>query len=148
MNLRIIARAIIYNNKKILLVKNKGEDFWYPPGGEWEHKKENIKEAATREAKEETGLDVSISQLLYLQEFHPEKELIFFETFWLAKPLANQDLNKKTIDQDPTGQVEIAKWFSKQELQNLKVFPKRLKNNFWEKIKTIEKEEDPFIGIS
>jgi len=48
MKIRILARVVIYNKGKILLVRNKGESFWYPPGGQWEYKKENIIEAARR----------------------------------------------------------------------------------------------------
>ena len=44
MKIRILARVIIYNKSKILLVRNKGESFWYPPGGQWEYEKENTKE--------------------------------------------------------------------------------------------------------
>ena len=146
--LRIISRAIVYHKRKILLVKNKGEDFWYPAGGGWDFQKENIIEAAKREVKEETGYKVDIERLLYVQEFHPLPDLIFFEVFWLAKLISKERLNKNHRDQDSKGQVEKASWFSKKELENLKVFPKRLKSTFWQKIRKFKKEEDPFIGIS
>jgi 8-oxo-dGTP diphosphatase len=148
MKLRIVSRTITYNKNKILLVKNKSEDFWYPPGGGWNYKEENIIQAATREVNEETGLNIKILRLLYVQEFHPKPDIIFFEVFWLAKPLSKQTLDKNHCDVDPLGQVEIAKWFSKDELKNLNVFPKRLKNTFWNKIKKLGNEEDPFVGIS
>ena len=144
--LRIVSRVIVYQKGKILLVKNKGEDFWYPPGGAWNFQKENIIETAKREVKEETGLEIKIQRLLYVQEFHPLPDIIFFEVFWLAKPNSKQKLNEGHKDLDKKGQVEIAKWFSQKELKNLKVFPKRLKNTFWKKV--LKKEEDPFIGIS
>lgn len=146
--LRIISRAVIYYNGKILLVKNKGENFWYPPGGSWIFQKENIIEAAKREVKEETGLGIEIERLLYVQEFHPLPDLIFFEIFWLAKPLPGERLNKNHRDLDKKGKVEKSCWFSKKELKNLKVFPKRLKSTFWQKIRKFKKEENPFIGIS
>jgi 8-oxo-dGTP pyrophosphatase MutT (NUDIX family) len=150
MNLRVLARVITYDRKenKILLVKNKDSNFWYAPGGGWEYEKENILECAKREVKEETGIDIEIMRLIYLQEFHATPDTIFFETFWLAKPIGNTSINKLHIDLDPKGDVEKAQWFSQSELQNLKVFPKRLKNTFWENIDRIIKEEDPFIGIS
>jgi ADP-ribose pyrophosphatase YjhB (NUDIX family) len=146
--LRIISRAIIYHRGRILLVKNKNEDFWYPPGGAWGFQKENIIEAAKRETREETGLEIKIQKLLYVQEFHPLPNIIFLEVFWLAKPLPNQKLNKEHRDLDSQGAVEIAKWFLKKELKNLKVFPKRLKTTFWRRISRVKKEENPFIGIS
>ena len=150
MNVRILARVVTYDvdENKILLVKNRGMDFWYAPGGRWEHEKENILEAASREVEEETGLQAEITRFLYLQEFHATKDTIFFETFWLAKPKKHTTLNKLHIDIDPNGQVEEARWFSKEELQELKVFPKRLKNTFWENTEKFLNEEDPFIGVS
>lgn len=148
MKLRIISRAIIYNKNKVLLVKNKGENFWYPPGGGWDYNKENIIQTAIREISEEVGLNIKILRLLYVQEFHPTPDIIFFEVFWLAKLLPKQTLNKNHYDLDPLGQIESVRWFSKDELKNLNVFPRRLKNSFWNKIKKVENEEDPFIGIS
>lgn len=145
--IRIVTRSVIYKGKKLLLVKNEGADFWYPPGGEWEHDQENIKEATVREAKEETGLKVSVDKLLYVQEFHPEEaEVIFFEIFWLAEPLADEELVKKQSIQDPDGIVETAQWFSQKEIQDLRVFPEVLKERFW-KDKEIDRE-DPFIGVN
>lgn len=148
MKLRIVSRAIIYNKNKTLLVKNKNENFWYPPGGAWNYKKEDITQAAIREIKEETNLDIKILRLLYVQEFHPTPDIVFFEVFWLAKLLSKQTLNKNHCDLDPSGQVEAARWFSRSALKNLNVFPRRLKNTFWTKIKRIKNEEDPFIGVS
>jgi len=150
MNLRTLARVVVYDreDKKVLLVKNKGTNFWYPPGGGWEFEKETILECAKREVKEETDLDVDIKKLLYVQEFHATEDTIFFETFWLAEPSGDEELNSQHVDLDPNGQVQEARWFSKEDLQDLKVFPKRLKNTFWENIDMFLKSEDPFIGVS
>jgi len=150
MNVRILARVITYDpvGKKILLVRNKDTNFWYVPGGGWEHEKENILECASREVKEEAGLDIQVLRLLYVQEFHATPETIFFETFWLAKPAGDTELSKLHIDLDPNGAVEEANWFSKSEIQELKVFPKRLKNTFWDNVDSLLETEDPFIGVS
>ncbi|OGD30270.1 hypothetical protein A2W39_01900 [Candidatus Azambacteria bacterium RIFCSPHIGHO2_01_46_10] len=150
MNIRILARVVTYDHEenKILLVKNKDTNFWYAPGGGWEQNKENILECAKREVKEEAGIDVEIIRLIYVQEFHATADTIFFETFWLAKPTGDRSINELHIDLDPNGAVEKAQWFSQAELQDLKVFPKRLKNTFWENIGRIIKDEDPFIGVS
>src|SRR3989338_7168914 len=122
MNIRILARVVIYNpeDNKILLVKNKGTNFWYAPGGGWEYDKENILQCAEREVTEEVGLSVEIKRILYLQEFHATEDSIFFETFWLAVPKAGTEINENHIDLDPNGQVETGRWFSKEELQDLK----------------------------
>jgi 8-oxo-dGTP pyrophosphatase MutT (NUDIX family) len=150
MNTRILARVVTYDLKenKILLVKNKDTNFWYAPGGGWEQDRENILECAKREVKEETGIEVGIARLLYIQEFHATVDTIFFETFWLARPIGDTSINELHIDLDPNGAVEKAQWFSQPELQDIKVFPKRLKNTFWENINALVGSEDPFIGVS
>ena len=150
MKIKLVARVVTYDkdNKKILLVKNKGMGFWYPPGGGWEYESENILECAKREVHEETGLHVDIKKMLYVQEFHESPETIFFETFWLAELSHEQSLDKNHVDLDPNGAVEFAQWFTKDETGDIKIFPKRLKNTFWDNIASILASEDPFIGVS
>ena len=145
MELRTISRVVIYNpqKKKLILVKNKGAHFWYAPGGGWEFEKEDIKEAAKREVKEEVGVDVRIGRLLYVQEFQESENRKNLELFWLA--IYEGDIDVNHIDLDKEGLVDEIKEFSKEELQSLKVFPNRLKNIFWEEIKKIDTNEDPFI---
>jgi ADP-ribose pyrophosphatase YjhB (NUDIX family) len=149
MKIKLLARTITHDpeHNKILLVRNKGTAFWYAPGGGWEYDRENILECAAREVHEETGLHVKVKRLLYVQEFHEKVDSIFFETFWLAEPAAEKDLDPTHVDLDPNGSVEEARWFDKDSLTELKVFPKRLKNTFWD-IVTNNEVEDPFIGVS
>lgn len=150
MKTRNVTRVVTYDseNQKILLVKNRDQDFWYPPGGGWDYGKENIVQCGEREVFEETGLKVKIVRLLYLQEFHDTADSISFETVWLAKPSAETKLNELHIDQDVDGEVEKAQWFSKADVQNVKVYPRRLQNSFWENVDNFLQDEDPFIGVS
>ncbi len=147
--LKPIARVVVYNPQvnKILLVRNKGESFWYAAGGQWEYDHENILECAKREVLEETGLTVDIKKLLYMQEFHGSPDAVCMEMFWIAQLSHEQDLNAAHVDLDPNGAVEEAKWFSRDELQEVKVFPKRLKDSFWQNIHNVMETEDPFIGV-
>jgi ADP-ribose pyrophosphatase YjhB (NUDIX family) len=150
MKLRNLARVAVYDQekKKILLVRNKGANFWYLPGGGWEYDRETIVECAKREVKEETGLDVEITRFLYIQEFHASTDTICFETFWLGSLTDEQELQKNHFDLDPQGLVEEAGWFSQDDLKDLKIFPKRLKDSFWENITFMIDSEDRFIGVS
>ena len=147
MKLRVISRVIIYNKNKdkIILVRNRNANFWYVPGGGWEYEKENILEAGKREIKEEVGIDIDVDRLLYVQEFQESKDRKYFETFWLS--FYDGEINQNHIDLDPNGMVEEVKWFSKDELKEIKIFPKELKDRFWKEIKNIKNYEDPFIGI-
>lgn len=150
MNLRLVTRVITYDvqTQKVLLVKNRNQDYWYPPGGGWEHEKETIIVCAEREVFEETGLKIKLIRLLYVQEFHPDQDSVNLETIWLAKPTAGIKLNPAHIDDDPNSQIETAQWFSKDQLQTVNVFPKRLQNTFWENINRFLGDENPFIGVS
>ena len=150
MKIRLVTRVITYDqdSNKVLLVKNRGQDFWYPPGGGWDYDKENIVECAEREVLEETGLGVTIIRLLYVQEFHDTPGSVSFETIWLAKPVNETMLNELHVDHDVDGKVEVAKWFSKDELQSIKVFPQRLQNTFWNNLDRFLQNEDPFIEAS
>ena len=148
MNLRLVTRVITYDtqSQKVLLVKNRDQDYWYPPGGGWEHEKETIIECAEREVYEETGLRVKVIRLLYVQEFHPDQDSVNLETIWLAEPTEGTKLNASHIDHDMNSQIETAQWFSKDELQDINVFPKRLQNTFWENISKFLEGENPFIA--
>lgn len=50
---------------KVLTVKN--EQFWSLPGGKREHE-EMLNQAAVRETKEETGLDVKVGGIIHVSE--------------------------------------------------------------------------------
>lgn len=149
MNLRVVSRAIIYdsNAKKLLLARNNGADFWYAPGGGWEHEKENIQEAVIREVKEECGITVTVQQLLYVQEFHPSDDAVFLEMFWLCSPAEKSAKSSAHSDTDPEGEVAEIRWYTQTELEPLTVFPKRLKGSFWDRVESITKTQDPFIGV-
>ena len=72
--------ALIVNNEgKILLTKShKWFDKYTLPGGHIEVG-ETMREAVTRETKEETGLDVEVGEFLLMQE------AVFTEEFWKRK---------------------------------------------------------------
>ncbi len=149
MILRNVTRVVTFDpeSSRILLVKNQGQDFWYPPGGGWEYERESIVECAEREALEETGLKVSVKKLLYAQEFRVRDEEVNFETVWFALPAAGTVLDQTHVDQDVDGKVESAKWFSREELSDFTVYPQRLKDSFWTNLEKFLSDEDPFIGV-
>ena len=147
MNVRILARTLTISDERVLLVRNKDADFWYPPGGGWEYNTETIKECAKREVYEETGYEIEIDRMLWLQEFH-ENDKILFETFWLGK-IANDNKQDESrlsnhIDLDPNGSVAEARWFCQDELKGIKVFPKRV-SVLADEISSTD-SVDPFIG--
>ncbi|MCG7385614.1 NUDIX hydrolase [Paenibacillus sp. ACRRY] len=79
-----VAYALILDDttSKILMVKNKGNTSWSLPGGAVE-KEETLDQAAIREAKEETGLDVKVHGIIAINEciFEKKQEHAIFFTF-------------------------------------------------------------------
>jgi ADP-ribose pyrophosphatase YjhB (NUDIX family) len=149
--LRVIARALVIKEDKILLVRNKGAKFWYPPGGGWEFEKETIIECVVREVEEESSYKVVVDRMLWTQEFHESDQSIFFETFWLTRLDKTQqptdEAIKTHIDLDPNGAVEELRWYTSDSLKDITVFPKRIKQ-YQQLIEEQSATADPFIGVS
>lgn len=126
----ITCRAIVLDKKtkRLLLVRNKGGNFWYPPGGELEDN-EKIVDCIVREVREETGINVITDRLFYVQYFSPTAKKLNIELFWSAYPIGSTELLKTHFDVG--GIVEECRWFSKDEIQVLEVYPKKLKKQFW-----------------
>lgn len=149
MQTRIVSRAVVYDPERgaLLLVRNRSDDYWYIPGGGWEAARENILECAAREVKEETGLDVAVGRLLYMQEFHASPERVIFEPFFLATVIGSSVLDASHIDTDPDGSVGEARWFTKAELEAVEVYPRAFKERFWEEIDGMLEGADRFLGV-
>jgi 8-oxo-dGTP diphosphatase len=82
----ISAGAILVTDERILLVHHQVDgkfDFWVPPGGRLEGN-ESICDCAKREVLGETGLNVELDQILYVQEFW-EPEYDFCKFYFLGK---------------------------------------------------------------
>ena len=144
MALRVICRTIVLDQEtaKILLVRNRGSNYWYPPGGGWNQEIEGIEQCAVRETEEETGIKIHPVRLLYVQEFRPGNGDVHLELFWFAYPTSSTELHDIN---DLHGIVEEAKWFSREELQPITVFPKRLKEPFWVELASIITSPNPFL---
>jgi ADP-ribose pyrophosphatase YjhB (NUDIX family) len=144
MALRVICRTIVLDqgSAKVLLVRNAGADFWYAPGGGWDHELESIEDCAVREVREEAGVAIYPVRLLYVQEFRPGNGDTHIELFWFGYPIGPTELSG---GKDLHGVVEEARWFSKDDLQPLKIFPKRLKDQFWHELGGLLISPNPFL---
>lgn len=133
------ACGICLQNDKILLIKHspavKSPVFWSPPGGRV-NLYETLEEALQREFLEETGLEITIKKLLFVNEFisQPIHALeYFFEVEILGGQLIKGIDPELAQDQQIIAEVEFL------SLDNLNKLPKNYVHNlFWE----VEKLED------
>jgi 8-oxo-dGTP diphosphatase len=130
----ISAAALVVRDGHVLLVHHREAgcyDFWVPPGGSLEGR-ESILECARRETLEETGLNVELEHILYIQElWEPGHHLCKF--FILCKGFSgNLVLGSKR----PEGSFLVdARFFSKADLRDITVHPDILKGQFWDDMK-------------
>ncbi len=135
---RIRSAAIIVDNNKILLVKHvhpkTGFEWWVPPGGGVEMFDKSIFDCAEREVLEETNLKISISRVIYIREFFDrENEILNIELFMLADSFLGK-VNIKNIEGKGPDELYTkgVKWLSREDFQDIEVYPEILKDDFWE----------------
>lgn len=124
MKFRIIVRAIIPHEGKILLVKNKNlPDFWCLPGGKLK-KGEELKAGLTREIMEETGIESVVSRLLFIQQIRKEDQYKYPEFFFLVSngnDYVDVDMSKASHALEELEAVEFKK------VSEVAILPKFLK---------------------
>lgn len=135
-------RVIIPNNKKeILLVSQEHPErtVWMVPGGGIEADEGSI-EAAVREVREETGLDIEIDRMLWFVEETGARGQRFVN-FFLAKPTDALPKLGSDPEFDENGQVmRELRFMSPEEIKKLEhVYPEFLR----EELEPILKGERP-----
>ncbi|OGN01145.1 MAG: hypothetical protein A3I26_01365 [Candidatus Yanofskybacteria bacterium RIFCSPLOWO2_02_FULL_43_10] len=107
--------CVIKSRDKIAMTQDEeGQPGWKFPGGHVEEK-ELILAAASREVKEEIGLEINPTNILLIEDFFNQKRpdehnMRFFITAELTG--GKEELRK--------GEVKQLQWFSHSELENLK----------------------------
>jgi 8-oxo-dGTP diphosphatase len=119
--IRVRTCGICIENHKILLIKHnsiiRNGSFYAPPGG-GVNDGENAKSALKREFKEETGLEIEVGKLLFVNDF-VKPPLHGIELFFEVK-IVNGNLQ---IGSDPETQTQIIEdigWYSFEDLKSLK----------------------------
>ena len=126
---RIAAGALVVEGERLLLVHHVlagVHDFWVPPGGGVTGR-ESLPDAAKREVAEESGLEVEILRLAYIDE------LIISDTrqckFWFLARAIGGTLCVDAAAARAEHIVEAA-FFAPGELQGKTVFPHILRDQF------------------
>jgi len=129
------ARAVIIDGEgRVLMVKQRheGRDIWMVPGGGIEEG-ENAGQAAIREAKEETGLDIEVKSLLWHVEEVSEKRGQRFVNFFLAEVKSGALKLGADPEREKDGQVlREARFMTRDEVKGLEnVYPEYLRDELW-----------------
>ncbi len=115
-NPRLTSAVLVMNNGKFLLAERSKENykgFWIIPGGGVEFG-ETIEQAALREIKEETNLDVEIEKLIgYKEVINVPGNYHSVVFFYLAKP--------KHTQIEVRDDISSAKFFSIDEIKKLNI---------------------------
>lgn len=129
------ARAVVLDDDdRMLLVKQRheGHDIWMVPGGAIEDD-ESAAEAAVRETREETGIEVEVEGLLWHVEEVSERGQRFVN-FFLCR-MAGGEL---TLGSDPEfdGEHQVlreVRFMSRDEMKDVhRIYPEYLRDEFWD----------------
>lgn len=117
--------VVLIKDGKILVLKSKysSGEFYLLPGGALE-KNESIGEAAVRETKEETNLDIALKKLLYIQKWinkQREKHVVYL--IFLGEIISGKEthLNDPCLDK---GNIQALEWIPIEKLDTIKFYPK------------------------
>lgn len=129
--IRVSASGIIFNEKKVLLVRYKNEksNFLVGPGG-GVFPEEDLFVGLKREIFEETGLHVESEKIILIEDLLSSKYRII-KIWFLCKLIGGkiQDTEEAKIE----GITEVG-WFGKDELVNETVYPEILKIYDWNEL--------------
>ena len=138
---------ILDQDQRILMVRqhHKERYVWTVPGGAIEPG-ETSPDAAIREVKEETGLDVAINKMIWhVEQLVPGKEPRFVNIF-LATALGGSIKVGTDPERSDDGQViEEVRYLSREELAEADgLYPDYLKDELWEILEKETGSHNPF----
>lgn len=131
---KVRADLLIVDNHEILLmhrIKN-GDEYFVLPGGSVEPG-ESLVEGATREAKEETGLDVKIDKELW--RYHNDADGRDHVCFLVSKYSGILKLGHPEVDRMTENNKYFLEWHELKELKDIRIYPEDTKIKILETFK-------------
>ena len=128
-----VGALVIDNENRLLMVNHKKEncyDFWVAPGG-GVVETESQEAAVIREVKEETGLDVAVGELMYIEEFW--QPTIREVKFWYLCDLQGGNLDS-SAEEAIREHIVDAQFITREALGQLTVFPEIVVERLWSDI--------------
>ena len=118
----IRVNGVLIEDGKILLVEQdvSATRHWAHPGGKLEFG-ETVKQALVREFKEETGLDISVGDLLYVTDRIHTHEHVLIVSFQVSK--IGGKFGTGTGEEFDTGKIKSVKMVPINELRKLGFSP-------------------------
>jgi 8-oxo-dGTP diphosphatase len=126
-SLKIVAKAIIFQHEKVLVLrrseaerKSRDSHIWDFPGGSIEPE-ELILDALSREVKEETGLEIKVVAPAYVYDEFQEGDHLVLVKFACDQPVGEIELSEEHdhylwISLQDLDQADIPEWM-KEEIQ-------------------------------
>lgn len=146
--LPVVRVFLVDSQERVLLVKThhvRGP-YWIVPGGMIEPG-EFSREAAVREVKEETGLDIMVRRLLWVEESKNDTGHVDYIHYFQGDILNGEMIIGTDPELEPTQQKILnVRFLSKAELQSLpRVYPEVLLDElFWQVIQSAS--HDPYVN--
>jgi len=116
---RIRVSVIVVEEGRILLVRHEkeGRTYWVLPGGGVDYG-ETLEQAAVRELKEETNLDVAVDKLVFVDDFLPEdRHRHVVDVYFTAKVVGGE------LKLGPDSIMREVRYFPIEELAGLTFYP-------------------------
>lgn len=145
----VVRVFVLDSEERVLLVKTRhkktGGYYWIAPGGMIE-KGEYSREAAIREVKEETGLDISIRRLVWVEESKNDKGEVDYIHYFLGETIGGEKVTGIDPELEANEQIILhVEYMSKEEIKKQpEVYPEVLAYDyFWEVIRA--SAHDPYV---